>query len=399
MKKQTEPINIFNHFFKSEAAAGVVLLLFAISAIVIANVPQFSHIHNIWQKNVLFSFGDFKIEMDLVHWINDGLMAIFFFLVGMEIKREVMAGELSSLKHASLPIFGAIGGMLLPALIFISFTKGTPAQNGWGIPMATDIAFSIGILTLLGKRVPLPLKIFLTALAIVDDLGAIIVLAIFYPAHAIDPMLLIAAALVIVLLFALNRYNVTNPMAYLFLGVILWIIILFSGVHATLAGVIAAMFIPFKYKDRSPMNEIEHMIHPYVTFIILPIFALSNAGVQIDTSFFKGGIDPLAWGIFLGLTVGKPLGIFGLSWIAHKAGIAELPSGVKWSQIFAVGLIAGIGFTMSIFIDNLAFSDENLIETGKVSIIFASFTAAVLGMVMLYATTGKKTIEQTIKSK
>ncbi len=389
-EKIKEPVNIFNHFFKNEAAAGVVLLFFAVAAIVFANVPQLNFIHDLWEQKVSFAFGDFKIEMDLIHWINDGLMAIFFFLVGMEIKREVMAGELSSLKHASLPLFAALGGMLLPAAIFLSMASGTSAQNGWGVPMATDIAFAIGILSLLGKRVPVQLKIFLTALAIADDLGAILVLALFYPAHAIEMPFLAAVAVILVLLYLANRKNVTYVPVYLILGAALWFCILFSGVHATLAGVLLAMFIPFKGKRESLMTKMEHFIHPWVTFLILPVFALSNSGVKIDMTVLSGDYSGLFAGIFLGLVIGKPLGITLMSWIACKLGMAELPAGVKWSQIISVGIIGGIGFTMSIFIDNLAFYDDVLIESGKVSILIASFTAGIIGILSLYMTTKNK---------
>lgn len=391
-KRDKDPLNIFNHFFKNEASGGVVLMIFAIVAIFIANAPSLSHLHNIWHQKLSFSFADYKIEMDLIHWINDGLMAIFFFLVGMEIKREVMSGELSSLKQASLPIFGAIGGMLLPALIYIYFNNGNSAQNGWGIPMATDIAFSIGVITLLGKRVPLQLKVFLTALAIVDDLGAIIVLAVFYPTHSPDFTLLMIAAVIIFIAFLANRARLSSPVVYLILGIVLWFIILFSGIHATLAGVIMAMFIPFSTKkgEKSLMTKLEHTIHPWVTFLILPVFALSNAGVQINATSFTGEISSLANGIFFGLVLGKPLGILGLTILAYKLKLAELPKGVSWSQIASIGIIAGIGFTMSIFIDNLAFYDQKLIDSGKTAILFASFTAAIIGITALYITTDTK---------
>lgn len=391
--KRKEPVNIFDHFFKNEAAAGFVLLFFAIAAIVIANNDSFSSFHNIWHEKGSFSIASFKVEMDLIHWINDGLMAVFFFLVGMEIKREVLAGELSSIKHASLPIFAAIGGMIVPAAIFLAFNLGTDAQNGWGIPMATDIAFSIGVLSMLGKRVPVQLKIFLTALAIVDDLGAILVLAFFYPAHEHNYTMFLLAGAIILILWLVNRKNITSLPIYLILGVALWLVILFSGIHATLAGVLLAMFIPFRGEKRSLMSQVEHTIHPWVTFLILPVFALSNAGVKADLSVFSGSPDGLTLGIFFGLLLGKPIGITGMSWLAYKLNLADKPSGVKWSQIFSVGIIAGIGFTMSIFIDNLAFSDQSLIETGKVAILMASFVAAVIGSIMLIITTKKKKIK------
>lgn len=391
LKREKDPLNIFNHFLKNEAAGGIILMIFALLSIFIANSTSLSYFHNFWHQKLAFSFASFKIEMDLVHWINDGLMAIFFFLVGMEIKREVMTGELSSLKQASLPIFSAIGGMVIPAIIFLSFTFGTDAQNGWGIPMATDIAFAIGIITLLGKRVPLKLKIFLTALAIVDDLGAIIVLAVFYPAHAPNYTLMSIALIIILIAYIANRTKISSSIVYLVIGVLLWFVILFSGIHATLAGVIMAMFIPFKSANKkSLMTSLEHSIHPWVTFLILPIFALSNAGVKIDSSLLSGNYSPMAMGIFFGLVIGKPLGIFGMAFLAHKLKIADLPSGVNWSQILSIGIIGGIGFTMSIFIDNLAFYDQKLIDIGKTAILFASFSAATIGITALYITTKTK---------
>ena len=436
INRSKELRNIFNMFVHNQATGGVVLLLCAVIALLIANIPEISYLHDIWYEKLAISFGDKKFEMDLIHWINDGLMAIFFFVVGLEIKREVLVGELSSLKQATLPIFAAIGGMLFPALIYAFFNHGEPSQNGWGIPMATDIAFSLGIISILGKKVPLTLKIFLTALAIVDDLGAIIVLALFYPTHAIDFQYLMMAGGIILLLLFLNKINIQKPAAYLILGVALWFLVLASGIHATIAGVILAAFIPYK----TPINEVrfyarsrfflekfraasrselmvlanpvqqeiihslhnklekinplmhkfEHGFHPWVTYLIMPIFALANAGVIINSHSFEGSIPPIALGVFFGLVFGKPLGIFALSWVACKLKIAVLPEGVKWGQIASVGIIAGIGFTMSIFIDNLAFSDPKIVDTGKAAILISSFVSAVLGLLALYITTRKK---------
>lgn len=417
------------------------MLSCAILAIIIANVTQLNFLDNIWDQKFGFFIGTGKIEMTLKHWINDGLMAIFFFVVGLEIKREMLAGELSSLKQASLPIIAAIGGMALPALIYSIFNYGSDSQNGWGIPMATDIAFALGILSLLGKRIPVSLKIFLTALAIVDDLGAIVVIALFYPAHAIQPELLIYSGGIILLLILFNRLNIHNAFFYVIPGILLWFFILGSGIHATIAGVLLAMTIPgrtsinevrfyvhckflldkFKaagnhevmvlanpaqqqiiqsmhnnLKSINPlMYRLERSLNPWVTFLIMPVFALANAGVEFNSTLFSAPFPPISEGIFAGLLLGKPFGIFFASWIACKLKIAKLPAGVKWSQIFSLGIIAGIGFTMSIFIDNLAFTDSTLVDTGKVTILITSFVAAVFGLIAIYVSTKSNIKNQT----
>ena len=384
----------------------------------------------------LISIGSFSLNMKIEHWINDGLMAIFFFVVGLEIKREMLVGELSSFKHAALPIFAAVGGMIVPALIYSLFNGGTPSANGWGIPMATDIAFAIGILSLLGNRVPVGLKVFLTALAIVDDLGAIIVLAIFYPTHALHFDMLLYAALVAGFLYLLNRNKVRGTLFYIIPGVVLWWLILQSGIHATIAGVILALTIPSKtlinevrfsvrmkyllqkFKDVSNseievlanphqqhiihqmdnhieeinplMHKFESALHPWVTFAIMPIFALANSGVELSGGLMQDSIPPVAIGIFLGLFLGKPIGIFLFSLISVKLKFAELPSGTNWKQVFALGMIAGIGFTMSIFIDSLAFDDQNLVNIGKAAILGTSSIAAILGLLAVSLTCRKK---------
>ena len=374
--------------------------------------------------------------MKIEHWIYDGLLALFFFVVGLEIKREMLVGELSSFKHAALPIFAAVGGMIVPALIYSLFNGGTPSANGWGIPMATDIAFAIGILSLLGNRVPVGLKVFLTALAIVDDLGAIIVLAIFYPTHALHFDMLLYAALVAGFLYLLNRNKVRGTLFYIIPGVVLWWLILQSGIHATIAGVILALTIPSKtiinevrfsvrmkyllqkFKDVSNseievlanphqqhiihqmdnhieeinplMHKFESALHPWVTFAIMPIFALANSGVELSGGLMQDSIPPVAIGIFLGLFLGKPIGIFLFSLISVKLKFAELPSGTNWKQVFALGMIAGIGFTMSIFIDSLAFDDQNLVNIGKAAILGTSSIAAILGLLAVSLTCRKK---------
>jgi len=435
--RRQELLNIFNTFFKNSSIGGIVLIFCAIAALLIANIPQLFHLRNLLDQPAGFGIGNIKFEMSVLHWINDGLMAVFFLVVGLEIKREVLVGELSSLRQASLPIFAAVGGMVVPALIYSSFSFGTNYQNGWGIPMATDIAFALGILSLLGKRVPTTLKIFLAALAIVDDLGAIVVLAVFYPTHTIDVQLLIYAALVFALLLVFNRLNIRRPSFYIIPGIVLWFLILGSGIHATIAGVLIAMTIPgknsinevrfivgcryllnrfsaasnhnvmvlenqeqqqvihslhYKLKQVHPlMLRFEHALHPWVTFIIMPVFALANAGVILNAKIFSPPFEPIIPGIFFGLLIGKPLGIFLASWLAVKLKIAELPNEIKWSQIFSVGIIAGIGFTMSIFIDNLAFTDFAIIDTGKATILGTSFLAALIGLLAIYITTKDKT--------
>ena len=425
----------------NEAIGGILLMICAVVALMCANIPQLGFLHELWDTNVGINIGSFSLEMSLELWINDFLMAIFFFVVGLEIKREMMVGELSSLKQASLPILAAVGGMVVPAIIYSVFNWSNPeSASGWGIPMATDIAFALGVLSLLGKRVPLGLKVFLTALAIVDDLGAIIVLAIFYPTHALHFDMLVYAAVIVLLLFTFNRNRVNNPLMYVIPGIFLWYFIFQSGIHATIAGVILALTIPsktvinevrfsvsikywlekFKHvsnsevevlanpeqqhilhqmeknvRNMSPlMHKFEAGLHPLVTFFIMPVFALANAGVAISGDLFTFPIPSVATGIFFGLLCGKPLGIFLFSLAAVKMRIAELPQGTNWKQIFALGIIAGIGFTMSIFIDGLAFSNENLINIGKAAILGTSLVAALAGCAAVYFTSPKGSIDK-----
>lgn len=334
--------------------------------------------------------------MSLRHWVNDALMAIFFFSVGLEIKREMLFGQLTSLKKSSLPVMAAIGGMAVPALIYSIFNAGeADTAGGWGIPMATDIAFAIGIISLLGSRVPANLKIFLTALAIVDDLGAIIVLAVFYPSHALHLGWLIYAGIIMVILFIFNRARLQNRLLYIIPGILMWYFTYRSGIHATIAGVMLASLIPAKCseegKEDSLMHKFIHGLHPAVNFLIIPLFALANAGVAIDFGIFGSeGIPPVSLGIFFGLLIGKPLGIFLLSFIGVKTGAASLPEGVTWGQVAAMGLLGGIGFTMSIFINSLAFSDPVITDIGKMSILLTSAIAAVTGLFALDMTCRKK---------
>ncbi len=423
-------------FLHNESIGGIVLLVCALVSLVCANVPELNFVHDLWKQEAGFTIGSFSLSMKIEHWINDGLMAIFFFVVGLEIKREMLVGELSSFKHAALPIFAAVGGMIVPAVFYYLFNAGTPSASGWGIPMATDIAFALGILSLLGNRVPLGLKIFLTALAIVDDLGAIVVLAIFYPSHELHFDMLLYAGLVVLLLMLFNRRKVTNTLCYMIPGVVLWWLILQSGIHATIAGVILALTIPsrtvinelkfyvrtremlakFKKASNSEievlanpqqqhiihdinglvqeinplMHKYEAALHPWVTFAIMPLFALANSGVEINMGTMGSSIPPVMTGIFFGLLLGKPVGIFLASLLSVKLKIAQLPDGVNWKQIWALGMIAGIGFTMSIFIDSLAFNDMELVNYGKVAILTTSALAAVLGLVAVSITCRKK---------
>ncbi|MBO5700662.1 MAG: Na+/H+ antiporter NhaA [Bacteroidales bacterium] len=431
--------NFLAAFLHNEAIGGILLMICAVVALMCANIQQLGFLHELWDTNVGINIGSFSLEMSLELWINDFLMAIFFFVVGLEIKREMMVGELSSLKQASLPILAAVGGMVVPAIIYSVFNWSDPeSASGWGIPMATDIAFALGVLSLLGKRVPLGLKVFLTALAIVDDLGAIIVLAVFYPTHALHFDMLVYAAVIVLLLLTFNRNRVNNPIMYVIPGLFLWYFIFQSGIHATIAGVILALTIPSKtvinevrfsvsikywlekfkqvsnsevevlanpeqqhilhqmernVRNMSPlMHKFEAGLHPLVTFFIMPVFALANAGVAISGDLFTLPVPSVATGIFFGLLCGKPLGIFLFSLAAVKMRIAELPQGTNWKQIFALGIIAGIGFTMSIFIDGLAFSNENLINIGKAAILGTSLVAALAGCLAVYMTSPKDSI-------
>lgn len=390
---------LLDKILHSSMTGGILLLICAVVAVLAANIPSMGWLHRFWDSSFGFTFKDSSFSMPVRQWVDDVLMAVFFFSVGLEIKRELLVGELSTMKKAMLPMFAALGGMVFPALIYTFFNSGTPSASGWGIPMATDIAFAIGVLSLLGHRCPLGLKVFLVALAVVDDIGAIIVLAIFYPSHDLHFIYLVYAAVTVLVLVALNRSGIRSLLVYLLLGVILFICIFFSGIHATISGVILAMTIPAKTSTGdiraftgpdSPLGTLETVLHPWVNFLIMPIFALANAGVAIDRSVIgEGSIPAVMPGIFFGLLVGKPLGILIFSWLAVKLRLAGLPEGIRWRQIFALGILGGIGFTMSIFIDNLAFSDQSLVNAGKLAILVTSFLAACLGITALYLTTDK----------
>ena len=366
---------LFTEFFESEKSGGLVLIACTIISLVLANSIFSAEYIHFWHTN----FQGQPIE----YWINDGLMTIFFLLIGLELEREVYDGELSNIKNALLPIFGAIGGMIVPAGIYLYFNYGTSTQAGAGIPMATDIAFALGILSLLGNRVPTSLKIFLTALAVIDDLGAILVIALFYTKTIFWTNLSIAMGIFVVLLI-LNRLKVRNLIPYLILGVAMWYFMLNSGVHATITGVLLAFAIPFGNGDsKSTSIILQHFLHKPVAFIILPIFALANTAIIMDLEMKEIITEHYSIGIALGLIVGKPVGIFILSLLAVKLGICKLPSDLSWSSIFGVGFLGGIGFTMSIFVTLLAFDDIVIINHAKIIILLSSLIAGVVGFVSL----------------
>lgn len=417
-------------FIKEESLGGYILIGITIVALIWANAGFYDSYHYVWHELKMgFKFGDFDLTTSLHHWINDGLMALFFFIIGLEIKREVLAGELSSFKKAGLPVMAAVGGMVVPALVYVIIDFNTPQYlNGWGIPMATDIAFALGLMAMLGKRVPVSLKIFLTALAIADDLGAIMVIAVFYT-ESINTLELINAAFFLLVLFGANRLGVRNTTFYALVGAIgVWTSFLFSGVHATIAGVLIAMTIPvrpridekdfiqrlsscldiFKNVDKNdkslltrkqsevistigkhvddantPLQKLEHALHPVATFFILPIFALSNAGVYIKGNIMDMLLHPISLGIMGGLILGKFIGISLFSRVFVKMKLASLPEGVTWKHIYGMSFLAGIGFTMSMFIADLGFENQEYEEIAKVGILAASLIAAILGVSIL----------------
>ncbi len=434
---QNKPLSSFriSRFINEEAYGGALLIIATIAALIWANSSFYESYHHIWHEiKVGFTWGDLNMIASLHHWINDGLMALFFFVVGLEIKREIMGGELSSIKKASMPIAAAIGGMMIPALFYVFVTLNYPDFiEGWGIPMATDIAFALGLLAMLGNRVPLNLKIFLTALAIADDLGAVMVIAVFYT-ESIDFTELLYAAFFLGVLIVANFMGVRRTIFYALIGFIgVWVAFIFSGVHATIAGVLIALTIPARtkisendYVDKlsaylnkfkkeqpdqnstlltkqqvhlisnieelndkahTPLQKLEHALHPVTAFFILPVFALSNAGVHIDGSIIEMLIHPISLGIIIGLVLGKFLGISLFSRIVVKLKIASLPEGVTWKQIYGAAFLAGIGFTMSMFISDLAFKEDEFKQIAKVGIMAASLLSAVIGMIWLMMST------------
>lgn len=382
-------IKTIQEFIKLESAGGIILFAFAMLALVLDNTPL-QHLYTGLQDIPLtFQIGTFALSKPLILWVNDGLMAVFFFLVGLEIKREILEGELNSLSKFALPGFAAVGGMLVPGLIYAALNLHNPANlHGWAIPTATDIAFALGILSLLGSRVPVSLKIFLTALAILDDLGAIIIIAIFYT-HNMSYISLAFAGVCMIILLVLNLMGVRRMGIYILVGVIMWVCVLKSGVHATLAGVILAMAIPLRDKKdptRSPLRDIEHGLHPWVAFLVLPVFAFFNAGVSFAGISLSTLAHPIPLGIALGLFVGKQIGVFGAAWLAVKAKLARLPQGASWSWIYGISLLCGIGFTMSLFIGTLAFNevDQTYAVLVRLGVIVGSFASGLLGYLILF---------------
>ncbi len=382
----------FKFFFKLESSSGLVLLFAAILALFISNGALSDQYFSILQKYITLGTEDFGIKLSVIHWINDVLMAIFFFLVSLEIKREFLQGELSNPKQALLPIIGAVGGMLVPALfyIFINFSN-SETLKGWAIPSATDIAFSLGVLSLLGKRVPVSLKVFLTALAIIDDLGAIVIIAFFYSDN-VQLMYLGLMLIAVIALICLNKFKINNFIPYLIVGIILWEFTHQSGIHATIAGVLLALTIPHNKKDskKSLLLKLEHNLSPYVAFGIMPIFAFANAGVSLEGLTFSSLLAPVPLGIVSGLFFGKQIGVFLFSYLSIKFKFAEKPSNSNWGSLYAVSILTGIGFTMSLFVGNLAFVNELQYMDGvKIGVLVGSLMSTLFGYFLLLFFTNK----------
>lgn len=421
-------IRPFQEFAARETSGGILLLFCTVVALVWANSAWAQSYAELWHTPVTVGFGDFTLNRDLHFWVNDALMAVFFFVVGLEIKRELLVGELAETTQAVLPIAAALGGVIVPALIYTAFNAHGPGAAGWGIPMATDIAFVVGVMALLGDRVPLSLKVFLIALAIVDDIAAVLVIALFYTAQ-IDWAALVTAGMCFGVLILGNRMGVRHPLPYVLLGLALWGAVMQSGVHATIAGVVLAMTIPTRTvlapsefvqhgralldhferaaetqslvmkdeelqsaiealedsceKVQPPLHRLEHGLHPWVTFLIMPVFALANAGVDLRGGLGSGISHPVMLGVMLGLPLGKSIGITLASWLAVRSKIASLPTGVTWNHVHGAGWLGGIGFTMSLFVAGLAFTDESLLTIAKVGILAGSALASIVGSVLL----------------
>lgn len=415
-------------FISNSSMSGILLFCMAILAMVIMNSPWAEPFHHFWETPIQLSIGEFKLDKSLHHWINDGLMAVFFFMVGLELKREMVAGEFSEPRNAILPIAAAFGGMVVPACTYLLFNAGLPSTSGWGIPMATDIAFALGVLYLLGDKVPVSLKLFLTALAIADDLGAVLVIALFYSSDIQVNMLLLGGAFFLMMLLA-NRLGVRHPLVYAILGIGgLWVCFLLSGVHATIAAVLAAFAIPvtvkvkdyeyinemeasiqhFKDADTNdlpivtneqlhviehirdvsvkaltPLQQMEHALHPVVLFVIMPIFALCNAGVHLDGSLQSLFQQPVTLGVFFGLLAGKVIGVVGTVWLFVQLKLAVFPEGMNMKNLWGLGFLTGIGFTMSLFVTELAFNDEGMITMAKIGILTGSLLAGIIGYIIL----------------
>lgn len=384
------PIEILRKFFQLKTAAGILLLLAAIAAIVVENSFLSDSYSKLLHSSISLKISNFTIDKDLHHWINDGLMAIFFLLVGLEIKRELIQGHLSTRQQFSLPAVAAIGGITVPAIIYISLNFGNDVTtNGWAIPTATDIAFALGVVTLLGDRVPISLKVTLVAIAIIDDLMAIIIIATFYTSDLSIYYLLLAAVATFIL-FLLNNRQINKLFPYIIVGILLWMFVLKSGIHASLAGVLLAQFIPLNSKDNSshsPLQNLEHSIAPWVNFIILPIFAFANAGVSFSGMKLNLLWDPVTLGIILGLFFGKQIGVMLFTYVGSLLKVCKLPSDISWAQYYGLSLVTGIGFTMSLFIGSLAFTDPEYQTSVRLGVLIASLLAGILGYLTLRITT------------
>jgi NhaA family Na+:H+ antiporter len=382
----------FKRYILSGTGGGILLLFCVILALLIANSPLSEGLNGLLSTPLGFENEHVQLQYSIKQWIDDGLMAIFFLLVGLEIKREMVSGQLASPRQAALPIFAAIGGALLPALIYAIFNHGEPSQHGWGIPMATDIAFALAVIAMLGNKVPTSLKVFLAALAIVDDLLAILVIAIFYSSELHYTYLLFAAA-IFVFQLVMNKIGVRNLLFYIIPGLFMWYFIHHSGIHATIAGVLTALTIPTtKSKgSESPLEKLEHGLSTPVSLLIIPLFAFANTAITLHSEMFGGLTSSLGLGIIIGLVVGKSIGIITTCWICIRSGLSKLPDQASWKQIFGVGLIAGIGFTMSIFIAMLSFNDPTMIEEAKLAILIGSLLSGVIGSIYLTSVAGKKT--------
>jgi NhaA family Na+:H+ antiporter len=383
-------------FLRLESASGILLLAAAVLAMVVENSPAQPYYGALLDTPVEIRIGAFEIAKPLLLWVNDGLMALFFFLVGLELKREVLRGELSDPARVTLPVLAAVGGMATPAAIYSFVNWGDPvAMKGWAIPSATDIAFAMGVLALLGNRVPSALKLFLLTLAIVDDMGAIVIIALFYTAD-LSVASLVVAGVALFVLALLNRRNVVSLVPYALVGVVMWAAVLKSGVHATLAGVLVALFIPLHREDtegESPLEKLEHELHPTVAFLILPLFAFMNTGVSLDGLSWASLLAPVPLGIAAGLFLGNQLGVFGFSWLAVRLGLGRLPAGAGWAQLYGVALLCGIGFTMSLFISSLAFEQGGsaIAVDDRLGILVGSILSAVAGYLVLRFTTNSAT--------
>lgn len=433
----------FQDFIQKEASGGIVLILAAAAALIWVNSPWEDSYHELWETHLRIGAGSFLLDMSLESWINDALIVIFFFVVGLEIKRSILVGELSTPRRAALPAIAALGGMIIPALIYLGFnTLGSEGERGWAIPMATDIAFSLGVLALLGSRIPLSLKVFLSAFAIADDIGAVTVIAVFFTDEISWSNFGIAFGFLAVLSVA-NRLDVRNPLPYVVIGVLVWYYFLLSGVHTTVAGVLLATTVPirvridadsfyerarylldeFKSYDEdstdmlpateeqraavqaleaecqhveSPLQRMEHALHPWVAFLIMPIFGLANAGVSLDSGLGSAATSSVTVGIFVGLVVGKSVGVTLFAWLAVRTGIAAMPRDVNWRQVFGVALLGGIGFTVALFITSLAFADESLIADAKIGILAGSVVAGVGGWILLRTATSSSQAQRTV---